>query len=411
KDAPLSDAAKKDLFRLYKQTEDYMPGLNSTEKKAKLARMSYADFLTGPAKCDPAVLPFLQTRPHPLYGVGIDAVPAQDAWGLGLPGFDGMKLDPKPGVGMNRDSIPNEEAEKYFFHFPDGNASIARMLVRKLIPAAIPGKNAEDIVLARARYNQLDKADSPARIRLSSTVVRVKPADNSVEVSYVRDGKLATLRGSKCVLACWHTVIPYICPDLPRDQQTALAFAVKVPIVYARAAIRNWTSWVKMGVQKVEAPGHYFFSQSLSMPLSIGGYDTAATPEEPVVVALERTPCSPGLPARQQHRVGRAELLATNFETFERHIREEMAAIFGPGGFDPARDITGIAVHRWPHGYAYQYNSLFDPFWLDGEEGPCAVARKPFGRITIANSDAEAYAYTDSAINEGYRAVQELLGT
>ena len=85
-----------------------------------------------------------------------------------------VKLDPTPGKGMNRDAIPNDEAEKYFFHFPDGNASIARMLVRKLIPEAISGNTAADVVLARADYAKLDRADSPVRIRLNSTAVRVK---------------------------------------------------------------------------------------------------------------------------------------------------------------------------------------------------------------------------------------------
>src|ERR1035438_5822770 len=105
--------------------------------------------------------------PHPLLGVGIDAVAAQDAWGLGAPGFTGLKLDPAPGKGMNRDCIPNAEAEKYFFHFPDGNASIARLLVRKLIPAAIPGNSAADVVLTKADYSKLDEGSSPVRIRLN----------------------------------------------------------------------------------------------------------------------------------------------------------------------------------------------------------------------------------------------------
>jgi spermidine dehydrogenase len=102
------------------------------------------------------------------------------------------------------------------------------------------------------------------------------------------------------------------------------------------------------------------------------------------------------------------QLYSTTFETYERNIREQLLRILGPGGFDPARDIMGITVNRWPHGYAYEYNSLFDQFWLDGGETPCEVARKPFGRLAIANADAGAYAYTDCAIDQGYRAVQDL---
>ena len=152
-DAPLSQKAKDDYVRLLHEKADYLPGLSSTEKKLRLAKMSYAAFLTDLVKVDPQIVKLFQAGPHGLFGIGIDAVSAQDAWGLGLPGFSGMKLDPAPGRGMNRDAIPNEEAEKYFFHFPDGNATIARLLVRKLIPSAISGSTDLDIVTARADYS------------------------------------------------------------------------------------------------------------------------------------------------------------------------------------------------------------------------------------------------------------------
>jgi len=123
---------------------------------------------------------------------------------------------------------------------------------------------------------------------------------------------------------------------------------------------------------------------------------------------MERTPCYPDFPNADQHKIGRGDLLSTSFETFERNIRDQLGRVLGAGGFDPARDIDAITVNRWPHGYAYEYNYLFDP------NGPqdrvhAKFARKPFGRIAIANSDAAAAAYTDTAINEAHRAVQELL--
>ena len=121
-----------------------------------------------------------------------------------------------------------------------------------------------------------------------------------------------------------------------------------------------------------------------------------------------RTPCRPGLAARDQHREERIELFQTTFERFELEIRDQLGQALGPGGLDPARDIAAITVNRWPHGYAYQYNSLWDKFWLEGGEQPCARARTPFGRIAIANADAAAYAYTDAAIDHAYRAVQDL---
>jgi spermidine dehydrogenase len=412
-DAPIADQAKQDLQRLYQEPKDYYPGLTSDEKKAKLARISYASFLKDIAGVHEDIVKLYQSIPHGLFGVGIDAVAAQDAWGFDLPGFDGMKLDPTPGKGMNRDAIQNEEAEKYFFHFPDGNATIARLLVRKLIPEVIPGRSSSDIVLAKANYAKLDHSGSSVRIRLNSTAVRVKhlggaESAKEVEVSYVRSGKLYTAKAKNSILACWHVVIPYICDELPDQQKDALASAQKVPLLYTNVAIRNWTSFQKVGANSIYAPGMYHSGVNLDLPVSIGGYECPRKPEEPIVVHLMKAACHPGLPARQQHSAGRMELYTTTFETMERKIRDQLARTLGPGGFDPARDIAAITVNRWPHGYAYEYNSLFDSFWLEGGVTPCEVARKPFGRIAIANADAGAYAYTDEAINQAYRAVREI---
>jgi spermidine dehydrogenase len=413
-EAPIADQAKLDLARLFAESRDFFPGLSSDEKKRKLARVSYASYLKDMVGVHGDIVKLFQAMPHPLYGVGIDAVSAQDAWGFDMPGFAGLKLDDKPGKGMNRDSIPNEEAEKYFFHFPDGNASIARLLVRKLIPDAIPGSAWSDVVLAKANYARLDESGSAVRIRLNSTAVRVKHVGDAanakeVEVAYARGGKVYTAKAKNAVLACWHVVIPYICDDLPDKQKQALASAQKVPLLYTNVAVRNWTSFQKLGTNAVYAPGCYHTGVNLDLPVSLGGYECARKPEEPIVVHMMKTPCHPGRPARDQHTAGRIELYNTTFETIERRIRDQLARTLGAGGFDPARDIAAITVNRWPHGYAYEYNSLFDSFWLEGGEIPCEVARKSFGRIAIANSDAGAYAYTDEAINQAWRAVGEII--
>jgi spermidine dehydrogenase len=415
-DAPLADQAKRDLQRLRQEPKDYFPGLTSDQKKAKLARISYASFLREVAGVHGDIIKMYQALPHGLFGVGIDAVAAQDAWGFDLPGFDGLNLDPSPGKGMNRDAIPNEEAEKYFFHFPDGNASIARLVVRQLIPDAIPGNSWTDVILAKANYAKLDDSNSPVRIRLNSTAVRVKHLGDAasakeVEVSYARGGRVYTAKAKSSILACWHVVIPYICEELPDKQKEALASAQKVPLLYTNVALRNWKSLQKVKTNSVYAPGMYHTGMNLDLPVSIGGYECARKPDEPIVVHMMKTPCHPGLPARQQHSQGRMELYTTAFETIERNIRDQLARTLGAGGFDPDRDIAAITVNRWPHGYAYEYNSLWDPFWLEGGETPCEVARKPHGRIAIANSDAGAYAYTDEAINQAWRAVGEITKT
>jgi len=412
--APISDRVRRDIHRLSTEPFDPWPGESSPAKKARLARMSYASFLTKVWDLDPGVLPIFQTAPHDLFGVGIDAVPAQDAFGLGLPGFQGMGLDQRPGPGQNYDSIRNEEAERYYFHFPDGNASITRLLVRRLIPAAVPGATMDDVVTVRADYARLDQAGSDVRIRLRSPVVRVRHLGDAasatrVEATYLQAGKLRSVTGRAVILACWHTVIPYLCPELPAAQKTAMAFAVKVPLVYTNVLIRDWTSFQKLGVSRVTAPGMWHTTVSLDFPVSVGRYRHPRRPDEPIVLHLSKSACKPGLAVRDQHREGRAELLQTPFEAIERGIRDQLGRTLGPGGFDSARDILGITVNRWPHGYAYQYNSLFDDFWLNGGEQPCVVARRPFGRIAVANADAAAYSYTDASIDHAHRAVQELL--
>ena len=412
-EAPIADQAKKDLERLHHDRTDYLPGMSSADKKARLARISYASFLTDIFKVHADVVKMFHAVLQPNFGVGIDAIAAHDAWGLGLPGFAGMDLDPAPGKGMNRDAIPDDEAEKFFFHFPDGNATITRLLVRRLIPEAIPGSSVTDVILSKARYARLDQATSPVRIRLNSTAVRVKHVGDAasareVEISYAQGGKVYLAKAKHAILACWHVVIPYICEELPDKQKEALASAQKVPLLYSNVLLRNWHSFQKLGTNIVYAPGCYHSRLRLDLPVSIGGYECARTPEEPIVVFMMKTPCKPGRPAREQHTMGRIELYSTTFETMERKIREQLVRTLGPGGFDPARDIAAITVNRWPHGYAYEYNSLFDSFWLEGGETPCEVARNTFGRIAIANADAGAYAYTDEAINQAWRAVGEI---
>ena len=411
---PFSPEAQRDIARIQEEKVDYMPGMLQAEKKARLSHISYQDFLLNVVKAHPDVIPFYQTRTHGLYGIGIDAVPALDCWAINFPGFQGLNLDRVPSKGLTFTALGEvTPQERYHFHFPDGNASIARMLVRSLIPGSIPGSAAEDIVTANVNYSLLDHSGSPVRMRLSSTAVGVRhvgdPASaKEVEVTYGRENKAYTVRGSGVVLACWNMVIPYLCEELPAKQKQALRYGVKVPLVYTVVAIKNWTSFHKLGIRGVSCPGMYHSSVNLDQPVNIGDYKCSHSPQEPILVRMLRTPCQPGLSARDQQRAGHYELLATPFETFERNIRDQLERVLSGGGFDPARDIEAITVNRWPHGYAYEYNPLWDPDWPEGER-PCDIARRRHGRITIANSDAAAAAYTDQAIDQGSRAVQELL--
>jgi spermidine dehydrogenase len=402
-EAPLSESARLDLIRLHGKNPDYMMGVSHEEKKAKLARMSYQDFLLNIAKVSPKALPFFQ-------GEGgrnnkrVDTMPALEAAEHGAVGFNGL--------GLKFEETFNEGS--FLFHFPDGNASIARLLVAKLIPDAISGNQSMNtIVKAPTTYERLDSPDSLVRIRLGSSVARVQhegPAASSraVKIAYIHDGKLLGVRARHCILACYNGFIPYLMPELPERQREALAYPAKVPMMYTNVLIRRWTAFEKLGIAAISAPCMYHTECRLDPGTTVGGYRGVTTSEEPILVHMMRNPNKPGLPRKEQNRAGQQELLSTTFEQFELEIRNQLGRMLAPGGFDPAEDIAAITINRWPYGYAYTYDTLADPD-VPPEQRPHVIGRQRFGRTTIANADAGAAAFTNQAIDEAHRAVQELL--
>jgi spermidine dehydrogenase len=404
---PISEPAQREFLRLLVTNEDRTPEIPLKAKVRYLYSISYRDFLIKHLDIhEPEVFAILQDLPSDS-GLGIEATPALGAMDyLGLPGWNATGL-PAP-----------EEFESYIHHFPDGNASIARLLVRGMIPAVAPGKTMEDVVTARFDYSKLDEAKSPVRLRLNSTAVRAEhdgdpKTAKRVRISYVRGGRAYRVQARSCVLACYNMMIPHLCPELPAPQREALALQVKSPILYTSVALRNWQAWKKLGIGGAVAPTGYHINAMLDFPVSLEGYRFSKGPDAPIVVHMERFPhrSNMGLTPRDQHRLGRYELLSTPFETLERNVRGQLASMLSAGGFDPARDIEGITVNRWAHGYARWYNPLFDPYYYedrDDERYPHVKARKRFGRIAIANSDAGASAMLESAVGQGYRAVAEL---
>jgi spermidine dehydrogenase len=412
--APLSASARETIVQIQEGKVDYLPGLTSDDKKQRLSGISYEAFLRDLVHAEPAVLHFYHSQTMGEWGIGTDAVSALDCWGFGFPGFQGMNLAKGSIRRMGYTPSGYEDTGgSYKLHFPDGNATIARLLVRNLIPSAVPGKSVEDVVTARVNYAQLDRAGTPVRLRLNSIVIRARNLGDPrsaqrVEVTYLRGGRPFAAQARGAVLAGYNMMIPYLCPEMPAAQKDALHRLVKTPLVYTSVALRNRRAFDALKVHRIYAPGGYHIEIHLNPHVDIGGYGSPKSVDDPILVHMVRTPCQPGLPEHDQNRAGRAELLGTTFETFERNIREQLARTLGAGGFDPARDITAITVNRWPHGYAPEYNPLFDPDVPEAER-PHVIGRAQFGRITIANSDSGGGAYTDSAINQGHRAITELL--
>ena len=418
---PLSAKARADMARLLAADQpDYLAGLDVTAKKAFLARTSLQDYYSKTIGIDAQAMWFFLAMGRASFCVGADATPALFGWVQGYPGFSGLGLGDVPD-GLFAD-LPGghhgrQREGKESIHFPDGNATLARLLVAALVPAATSARTQEDMATARIDYAALDASAGPVRIRLSSIVVNVSHDGDAAtaaqaHVRYTKDGRLQSVQAKAVILACWNGVIPHIMPELPAAQKEALAYGVKGPLVYTNVVLRNWRAFHKLGVSSFYCPTMFHDTVALTEAASLGGLTHAAGPDEPVALHLTQFPAEPGQPRRDQHRIGRARLLATSFETFERETRQQLLRLLGPGGFDPARDIAAITVNRWPHGYSYTYNSLTDPVeWVYAQSPtrPCVIGRQPYGLIAIANSDAAASPHTDAAFEEAHRAVSEIV--
>lgn len=404
---PLPPEVRAALLTLLGADTNYLAHLPREQRPAYLRSITYREFLLDVVGVPEPVYILLRDNIRGWWGVGWDAQSALEAVRMGMPGT--AHLD----TGDIKQREP-ERNEPYIFHFPDGNAGVARSLVRKLIPEAVPGSSMEDLVLARVDYSLLDRPENACRIRLNSTAVNVQhgPEQKHVDVTYVRGGDVYRARGKHVVMACYNDIIPYICPELPGDQREAIEYSTKVPLVYISIAVRNWRAFADLGYSQFSIPNpDMMHSIGLDFPVSMGGYQFADDPDQPTVLHGSFVPCAPdqGLQAKEQHIRGRRQVYETAFEQFEEHVVSTLDGALGGAGFDAERDMAALTVNRWPHGYAYEYNEYSDPPEYGPDNGPHLLGARQLGRISIANSDASAYAFVNGAIDAAWRATNEQL--
>ncbi|MDZ7769961.1 MAG: NAD(P)-binding protein [Woeseiaceae bacterium] len=406
---PISDESKAALLRLLRDETDHRPDLSRSEEIDFLRSITYTRYLREYVDMPREVTDLLRDSILGLWGVGWDSLSALQAYRSGMPALQHM------GIG-ELDEKGHERDEPYIFHFPDGNAGVARALVRSLLPEAVPGSTMEDLVTSRVDYSLLDSKGRPTRIRVNSTAVNLShtPDQKHVDVTYVNGGDVYRVRARHVVFAGYNAMLPAICSEVPAAQKDALEYAEKVPLVYMSIAVRNWTALAEMGYSSVFIPqSKYMYSFGLDFPVSMGDYRFAQNPRQPTILHGSWVPTVPGqgLSAREQHVAGRRQLYELSFADFEQDIVAKMSGSLAPGGFDAERDIAAITVNRWPHGYAYEYNDLCDPQGFTPHNGPHVAGRAQIGRISIANSDASAYAYVNGAIDAADRAVNEQMRT
>lgn len=398
---PLPKSDKKSLIELYKNPINYLPGKNDKETEEYLSKISYKDFLLKNVNLSSLAVEYFFGKCKDFCAFAIDLLPAFDARSIGLPGFDKLNLPPLDAEELAELNDP------YIYHFPDGNASLARLLVRKMIPNVAIGNSMHDIVLAKFDYSKLDLPQNLVRLRLNTTVVVAKNLGHgAVDIGYVnRNGKIQRVNCRHAIMAGYNMMIPYIVKDIELNQKKALSSNVKSCMVYSKVIIRNWRSFVKLGVHEVYCPKMPYVRVKLDYPVNIGGYKHPKNVDEPMCLHMTYIPIDVNskLDVRSAFRVARYKLLTRPFAEFEKEIRNQLQRMFGPAGFQHDKDILAITVNRWSHGYSYEYNSLFDNY--NDTEKMIEQSQHKHGNIVIANSDSSWSPYTHTAIDMAHRAV------
>jgi spermidine dehydrogenase len=298
--------------------------------------------------------------------------------------------------------------------FPGGNSTIARLMVKNLIPVAIEGpETVEGVCGSRVNFSALDASGNQSRIRLSSTVIAVQhdgepDKANSVTIVYLREGKLYRIKARSVVMAGGSWTTKHIVKDLPTSHREAYAQFYRSPCMMVNVAVRNWWFLYKMGItgcRWFEGVGNYVEVRKLALT---GIENPTVSPDSPIVLSLKVLYSYPGRSTEAQGHMGRAEMMQTSFRDYERRIRDQFAEMFARYGFDAQRDIAGIILNRWGHGYLSPQPGFF--FGKEGKPAPREILRNaPFGRIAFANTDLAGAMDHRYSILEAKRAVEQLL--
>ncbi len=391
---PISVEGRKSLLRLYSSDISHSK-LSEAELETLLSEISYPDFLREHAGLTEDAVQLFDKDQHGSYGLEMRALSAAEAIWEGYPGAHLF------GQDWEVDDFQYPVAM-----WPDGNASLARLLVAKLIPEVAPEADALNIAAATFDYSRLDQSANNVRLRLNATVVNTENTETGVSVTYASSGKIRRVTARHSVLACYHSIIPHLCPSISETQKDALKHQVKMPLVLTNVLIRNRDALDKLGIDAVSCPGRLHGRLFLFQGIHTGGYESKSDAVS-LVFWGSVSPPEDAIDLKSQLRGSRQKLLELSLEDFEREVRSVLDELLSPAGFDVAEDILAITVNRWPHGYAYEYMQLWDPEWAPGE-APHEIARQRFGSIAIANADAGASAYTHVAIDQAYRAIDEL---
>ncbi|MCS4533068.1 NAD(P)-binding protein [Neisseria montereyensis] len=396
---PLPEEDKQALMALYAEPADYLKGKTKSGRKEFAENTSYYDFLKNYVKLPEGALKYLKNISSEYWGHAINAISVQEALDDGYPGVQNLGLETE-----------EYEEEPYIYHFPDGNASIARMLVRRMIPAVATGDTMEDIVLAKFDYSKLDVPENKIRIRLNSTALLLENNDEGVAVAYLpRDGgNLKQVQAKQAIFAGHSALAARVIPQMPEAQKNAATTNVKIPMVYGKAAVKNSQAFQKLGVHSLYAPDAPYCLVKLDDPVSMGGYQFPQTADEPMIIHMVHIATDfSGKTAREMYKKGRMALYQQNFDNLKQQMLDQLRSIYQVAGENLDDVLVSVTLNRWAHGYSYEQTGLWDSD--QSTEKATGTMQKPVGNIFMAGSDSGWMPYVHGAIDQAHRAVGEAL--
>jgi spermidine dehydrogenase len=385
--APFDDAVKRDL--LHWRTTG--PPESSQEFRRSLDALSYGAYIERTMGLRPEVTRMAAPVIGLINGASPDAVSAAAAAQIGMPGVS----RPRSGRG----SLPQS--------FPGGNATLARHMVKRLVPAAIGGTASFDGVFdGRVDFAALDRAGQPTRIRVGATVLHVahENGGRSVVVHYERDGRVERVRATAVVMASGGWMNKHVLADMPADMRAAYDAFVYAPALVVNVALTNWRFLHRLRIAAARWFDDGFgFSCNIRRPMRVGaGPHVPMHPDRPTVLTFYMGLYTPGRSAAEQGVLGRTTLLATPYADYERRIRSHLTRLFADAGFDARRDVAGIILNRWGHARLVQPPGF--RYGTDDRPAPLEVVARGYGRIAIGHSELNGHQSMTGAMAQGRRA-------
>ena len=373
-----------------------------------LDTMTYEEYLVKVRKLDPEVAKYVDPIVAVGLGLGSDVISANAAYYFSYPGFTGLSKEPAH-IAIKERRLVNTD---WIFSFPGGNDGTMRGLLKWLNPEMIEGSTSfPDFYFGPMRFDSMDQAGLPCRMRTSATVVRIAHESDSKAkpaiVTYAKDGRLYSVRAKSVIWAGASFTAKHAIPWLPDEYRSAMAEFVRAPILVANVALNNWRFLYKLGYTACSWSGGFGYTANIVSPMHVGDYRPPLDPDSPIILTFYVPFNQRGKSLADQGNAGRAELLGTTYREYEAQIRRQMLKLFGNSGFDADRDIAGIVLNRWGHAYVTAGPGFF--YGRDGKPAPSDVLRRPVGNLTFAHSELSGHQNSGAAALEGSRAAKQVL--